>query len=301
MSTIGKDIARGCGRAMVIRVIAIVVGVPLAGALIAILLALASAFEARPWVLVVAGGVSLVLLFGAAAAFMFIVIYQRKNKLDALFAPLGLSGKAYDSFFRQYHGTMQDRQVDVWFYRGPVLEIEVSTSLQTRLGVTGPHADTRFLAGLAGRQPLPLNDPTTDDLTVFAHDEGWTRALLANPHAVELVRQLIALDSMFSRQQVILRPGTFRLMLSGSRRLFGIDLEPERVHCWVNALLRLVHIAEHLPAPQVTDEISSAEQFARRLRNRNPYWTLWVALGTVVFILACSAVVTAAVIWMANM
>jgi hypothetical protein len=286
---------------MVIRAIAIVIGVPLACILISIPLVLASVFDAKPWVLAVAGGLSLALLFGAAAVFVFVVVYRRKSQLDGLFAPLGLEGKAYDTFFRQYHGTMRDRQIDVWFYRGPVLEIEVSTSLQTRLGVTGQQADTRFLAGLAGRQPLTLNDPALSDLTVFAHDEGWARSVLANPHAVEIMRQLIALDNMFTRQQIILRPGTFRLMLSGNKRFFGLDLEPERVRQWVDALLRLVHIAEQLPAPQVTDEISSAEQFARKLRNRNPFWTLWVGLGAAALILACSVVIAAVVILMTNM
>ena len=146
---------------MVIRVIATVIGLPLACIVVSIPLVLASVFEAGPWVLAIAGGLSLTLLFGGLAVFVFVVIYQRKNKLDGLFVPLGLSGQAYDTLFRQYHGTIQDRQIDVWFYRGPVLEIEVNTSLQTRLGVTGLHADTRFLAGLAGRQPLPLSDPAS--------------------------------------------------------------------------------------------------------------------------------------------
>ena len=71
MSTIGKDVAGGCGRAVVIRAIATVIGVPLACVLVSIPLVLASVFDADPWVLVAAGGLSLLFLLGGAAVFVW--------------------------------------------------------------------------------------------------------------------------------------------------------------------------------------------------------------------------------------
>lgn len=278
MSTLGKDIARSYGRAFVIRIISVLIGLPLGCALVGVALLMANLLADSPWLLAGAVAALLLLFFTGAAAAVAIPVYLRKRRLDAVFEPLGLTGGAYNSFFRQYHGTSQDRQVDVYLSRGPLLEIEVSTSLQTRLGVTGTHGDTRFLAGLAGKQALEL-DPELQDLTVYAPDEHWARSLLDNEHAADLLQQLIALTGSWTRQQVILRPGAFKLMLSGNRKMLGFDLEPEIAGQQLGDLLRLAHIAEHLSAPTVTAELSSAEELAQKMRQANPYLALWIGLG----------------------
>ncbi len=288
MSTVGKDMARGCGRAMIIRVIAIAIGFPLGCALVVTPLWLVTTFDLPPWLLLVSAGLFLLLMFGGAGAAFGIVLYRRKQMLDAAFCPLGLEGKAYLSFFRQYHGTISDRQVDVYLARGPILQVEVGTSLQTRLGVTGAHGDTRFLAGLTNQSTLPVADPS---LTVFPHDEEWTRALFDNPYALEIFKRLTALESTFTRQQVILRPGTFQLLLSGNTQMLGFKLDPAQTQVWVNDLLRLAHIAERQPAPTVTAELSSLEQTAYRVRKANPYLALWIGLGTVGFFVVMAAVI----------
>jgi hypothetical protein len=296
MSTIGKDIARGCGRATVIRIIAVAIGLPLGCALIGLLLLLTNALASTPWLLAIAVLATLLVFTVAIVAAIAIPVYLRKQRLDAVFEPLGLTGGTYNTFFRQYHGTVQDQQVDVYLSRGPLLEMETSTSLQTRLGVTGAHGDTRFLAGLAGKQPLSLSSPDLQDLTVFAPDEDWARSLLDNEHAAELLRQLIAQTDSWTRQQIVLRPGTFKLMLSGSTRLFGFDLTPEQVGQHLGDLLRLARIAERLPSPHVTAELTSAEELANRVRKANPYLALWTGLGTLVGLLVISGIITALVL-----
>lgn len=301
MSTLAKDFARGCGRAAVIRVIAMVIGLPLACICVLVpLLLLARDFQ--PWTLAVTVVLWLIPVFVGGAIFPVGVVLWRKARLDELFVPLGLIGKVYQTRFRQYHGQVQGRQVDVYFHRGPVIEIEVDTALQTRLGVTNRQSDTRFFAGLMGRQPLTFDDPALSDLTVFGADEAWAQSLLAIPDAVELLRRLTALDSsVFTRQQVILRPGTFELMLSGNRRMFGLDISPQQARAWLDDLLQLVHTAERLPAPQVTAELTSAEQSVRKLRQRNPYLELWVGLGFVLFFLIAAVLIAAAVFLFAGL
>ncbi len=283
MSTIGKDMARGCGRSVVIRLAAVLVVVPLFCVFVIFPLWLINSSNMNPLWMIVPLGLFMTLLFGGGAAYMGFVLYRRKQTLDAAFCPLGLEGKAYLSFFRQYHGLVRDRQVDVYLARGPHLEIEIGTSLQTRLGVTGAHGDTRFAAGLMNRQALHFDDPALQNLTVFPHDEAWTRELFDNHHAAEIFRRLTALESTFTRQQVILRPGVFQLLLTGNTQMLGFTLDPELVRQWVNDLLRLAHIAEHISPPQVTAEISSVERAAYRVRNANPYLALWIGLGTLVF------------------
>jgi len=296
MSTIARDITKGCGRALTIRIIAALIVIPLGCALILVPLYLVTTFDLSPWILAVSAGLFLVVLLGGGAAYMGIVLHQRKRIMDAAFTPLGLEGQVYMSFFRQYHGTVAGRQVDVWLYRGPILQLEISTSLQTRLGVTGPHGDTRFLAELAGRERLTLDDPASSGLTVFPHDEAWARTLLADMRAIDVLQRLTATEEQFTRQQVILRPGAFQLMLSGNKQMFGFQVTPEQVEQWLNDLLTLARIAENLHAPQVTDEISSTEEFSQKLRQHNPYLTVWIGLAMLVALLLCGGLITVLVL-----
>jgi len=291
MSTFFKDMIRGYGRSSILSLIAPLIVLPAFCLFILLPLWLVNSQGMPFWILILGGLLFLAVVFGTPFAFTAWTVSRRASMLNAIFEPLGLSGKAYMTFFRQYHGTIQGRQVDAYFRRGPVLEVDVSTPLQTRLGITGPQTDTRVFANLAGQQPLELSDPALGDLTIFALDEAWARALLANPYAVDLLHQLTALNSFFTRQQIILRPGAIRLMCSGNRNMFRTDLDAEQVRGWINDLLRLIAIAEHLPTPQVIVEESSAERMAASLRKRNPYLALWVGLGMAVFFLACSGVV----------
>ena len=299
MSTIFKDYSTGCARSLVIRGISVLIVVPLACVFIFVPLWLVASLDMSIWVLIISSGLFLAILFGGGALYVGIVLSRRKRDLDAIFTPLGLTGSPYQMFFRQYHGTMEGRQVDVYFYRGPVLQVDVSTPLQTRLGVTGLQKDTIFLSRLFNRQPLALDDLGLD-LTVFASDEGWARSLLANPHVPDLLGRLTALESFFTRQQVILRPGALRLMFSGNVNLLKFEITPPEAQSWVDDAFRLVHIAEHLPAPQVIEEESSAERLARSLRNRNPYLVPAIAVAVLVGILACSAIIAVAVVFLAE-
>jgi len=302
MSTLAKDFARGCGRSLVIRVIATVIGLPLACIIIFVPIWLLFRFDFQPWTLVVAALFWLVPMFVGVVVFPFGVVLRRKAKLDALFLPLGLTGKAYQTSFRQYHGNVGGRHVDVYFYRGPVLEIEVNSTLQTRLGVTDQHSDSQFLASLVGQQPLSSDGPALNDLTVFSADEVWAQSLLAVPEVVDTLRRLTTLgNGIFTRQQVILRPGTFKLMLTGNRRLFKMDLSLPQVQAWLDDLLNLVQTAETLPSPQMMVELTAAEKLALKIRQRNPYLALWVGLGLVLFFLIAAVVIFSAVFIFASM
>jgi len=183
MSAIGKAAGRGCRRAALVELIAVVVGLPLGCILVAIPLWLIATFGGQVWVIAVSALLFALVIF-AGVSFLLVVVLRRRAKLNAVFEPLGITGGAYMTFFRQYHGELQGRPVDVYLRRGPFLEVELGTSLQTRLGVSRPHADTRFLAGLAGRQPMEFGDRALNDLTVFPLDETWTRRLLENTRAV---------------------------------------------------------------------------------------------------------------------
>ena len=271
------------------------IGLPLGLFLVFATLVLLTRFEFQPWTLCMTALVW-VGPFAAAGLLFVRTVKRRAAQFDELFVPLGLQGTAYMSYFRQYHGTVYGRQVDVYLWRGPTLVIEIATPLATRFGITERQTDTSFLADLLGNQPLQLSDPQLAALTVFSADENWTRALLAVSTATDAIRRLTALgSSIFTRQLVLLRPGALQLMLRGNRRLFGVDVTAEQAKLWVDDLVRVVLAAEALPAPRVTAEVSSAEHLMLRLRGRNPYFELWVGVGTTLFFLVMAIIIFAGV------
>jgi hypothetical protein len=277
----------------VVQVIAFVIGLPLACVTIGGVLWVVNRYHDRPWIVALAAIVPIALMFAGSAGFILLVVARRKARLDAAFVPLGLAGDVYQTLFRQYHGTLQGRQVAAYFFRGPVLQIEVETPLQTRTGITRrEHADTRVFAGLLGRKPLPLEDQALGELMVFGLDETWTRRLLAQPTVAARLERLTALEGMFTRQQLVLRPGAWTLLLSGSRRLFGIELPPDQVSAWLEDLVALVAVSERVPEPDVTDDLTALESFGQKTRRRGKYLTLWVALGTLAFFVLVTFVVS---------
>jgi hypothetical protein len=171
------------------------------------------------------------------------------------------------------------------------VEVEVSTGLQTRLGIV--RGEGGMLAGLVNRQPLALSDPALDAFTVYAADEAWARRFLAEPEVARLLGQLSGFEGIFTRRQLILQPGWIRLHLFGSRRLldFGFGVTPEQARAWVEALLALVAAAERVPAPQGVEELSGAERIARSMRDRNPYLVPLITLGMVMLMLVCAAAI----------
>ena len=255
-----KDQMRG----VVISLLSIAIVVPLACVLIFIPLWFANQPGASIWVLIVPASLFLLILLGGGWGAVGWAFYRRKRWLDALFIPWGLTGSRYMISGRQYEGAVQGREVIARFYRGPTLDLYVSTPLQTRLGIAEQSRTGLALAGMVGREPLALDDPEMDGLSIFALDEEWARSLLADPEAKSLLLQLMrAGESWVLMRQVYLQPGAFYLRLYRNRNLFKYGIEPEEAQAWLDDLLALARIAEGLPAPQVTAEESGAERMVR--------------------------------------
>jgi len=252
------------GRSVIIALIATAIVLPLGCLFVFVPLWLVTRANLSIWVLIVSASLYVLILNGGVFGTAAYVLHRRKRRLDAIFTPLGLAGERYLLTGRQYHGTVEGRQVSARFYRGPMLELHLGTPLQTRFGVAEEGSTTLALAGLFGRQPLALDDPDLSGLHIFALDEGWTRSLLADPEARTLIRRLMrAGESWALVRQVVLGPGTLRLRLYRSKRLFKYEIAPEEARRWLDDLLALARIAEGLPAPRVTAEESSAERLAR--------------------------------------
>jgi len=291
MSELVRGAQRGCLRALSIRVLAILVVVPLGCLLILLPAYLVMQMDLSIWVLVISSALYLLILFGGGGGLLAFTVYRRSRHLDALFTPLGLHGSLYQFFFRQYHGRIGDRHVSAYFFRGPTLDIEVGTSLQTRLTVTERDVDTSVLARTFGKEPLSIADERLSDLIIFGIDEKWARALLREEGVSDLLHQLIRFEGPFVRRQVLLGPARLRLRLFGNRNLFRFDLKPEQAERWVRGLLTLIKMAETVPDPEVLSEETGAERLATSIRQRSPYTWMAITLVAILAIYACAGAV----------
>jgi len=258
------DRARGC----VIGLIATVIALPLLCLFFISVPFIVSALgsldeDLVPWVLiggtVVCVGLMLALAFGVIA----LSVWRRGSWLDGVFGPLGLKGSLYMLRGRQYRGTVQGREVDIRFYQGPTLDMYVTTPLMTRFSVAQKAAVIPGLAQAFGREPLALDDPALSDLSVFALDADWTRSLLAQPEAQAALARLMNASNWAVFRQAHLQPGMFLFKLYRNRGMFRYDISPEEGRQWLEDVMTLARVAESLPAPQVTAEVSSAEQLVR--------------------------------------
>jgi hypothetical protein len=251
MSKLFGAITKDYARSLIITLVSAAIVIPLFCVLIIIPLWFAN----RPgtdsttalWVMIVPAVCFLFIVIGGAWGTLFFTLRRRAKRYDEILTPLGLSGRTYILTGRQYHGTVQGRQVEAYFYRGPALDLRVSTSLRIRLSIANADMVSLSLARAFGRTPLSLGDPGLNGLTVFTRDEEWTRSLLANPEVQTLLRQLILNDSPFLMRQVHLEPGKLRLYLYRSRGLFKLSVTSEQIRQWLDALLSLARIAESLP------------------------------------------------------
>jgi hypothetical protein len=252
------------GRTFVVGLIATAIVLPLGCLFVFVPLWLVTRADFGIWVLIVSASFYVLILNGGVFGSLVWVLRRRKRRLDAAFTPLGLTGERYILTGRRYHGTVEGREVDVRFYRGPMLELHLSTPLRTRLGVAEVGSTTPALARLFGREPMDLEDPDLNGLRVYALDENWARSLLSDPGARALVRRLIdAGESWALVRQVVLGPKAFRLRLYQNKRLFKFEITAEEAQQWLDDLLALVCIAEGLPMPTVTAEESTGEQLVR--------------------------------------
>jgi hypothetical protein len=285
MSVLVNEFLLGCRRSLAAQAIAIFIVVPLTCALICLPLWLVMQQNASIWLLIVLAALFLLILIGGGVGAVAWTFRRRAQKLDDIFGRLGLSGSLYQLYYRKYHGRMADRSVAVYFYRGPTLEIEVETALQTRMAVTRSDGDATFFSRLLGREPMQIADERTQGLLAFAIDEEWARGAITDPDVSDCLHRLLKDSDAFIRRHVVVQPGRLRLTLFGSRSLFSFELDPVQAEGWVNDMLALARALDLVPDPKITDTVTSAEEIAQSVKQSSPttLWkiTLLVVLGTV--------------------
>lgn len=277
-----RDGARG----ILIYIVAAVIVIPLGCCLIFVPLSLVSGGSfgegATMLILIVPMGLFFLLIFGGGGFFIYRVMSRRTHWLDEAMASLGLEGSSYGISGRQYHGVVQGREVDIILYRGPTLNIYVSTPLRTKMSVAERSGLGVGLARAFNREPLVTNNPELEDMVIFAHEERWGQDLIRQPETTAVLRRLIFGESKFLMHQVHLTPESFLFRLYRSKGMFDFQFGAAQVQAWFNDLVRLAEIAESIPAPQEAVEASRLEQGARS--GEAAKWGLWIGVGIVAFL-----------------
>jgi hypothetical protein len=214
------------------------------------------------------GGFSLLLLvmIGGILAWGFLQARRRAFQLDGVFVPLGFSGKSYLWNGRQYHGIYKGRQVDIYFYRGPTLDIYLASPLNTRMGVGFKGRASKVVSNVINHPELPNTDPALQHIALHPIDENWGRSVIADPRARSAILHLLDTSSKLEFRNLLFQPEAIHLQIHHANPYvitMGTSAE------WMDDLSELAGIAEALPAPQMTAAASIMEH--RMRLNRGGY------------------------------
>lgn len=285
MPRILKTLSHDISRSFLIGFVALLIVIP-AAILFVVLLYENNHNSISDIFLILAGILWMAVFLGGMFLFITTTNHRRKKWLDSVFTPLGLTGHRSMINWWQYEGSVADRSMTARFYRGPTLDLILSTTLQTRFGVSTPNELGSALADGLNKPPLRLSAPELLGMTAYALDEAWFNRLCESPEFANcLARLLRAGESWALIQQVILSPGQLQLTLYRNKNLFKYDFTTDKVKAWTDDLLRLLTLAENAQAPLVTAELTNLEKSARsgKLTRR----AVWIVIGFFLVIGAC--------------
>ena len=168
----GISYLRGCVLQIVVSIVVVALSVP------CIFVPLYFANNTRNntaafWIMVIPMSAFVLILLGGSLGVGLFFLMRRASQLDEAFKPLGLDGKMYLTNGRQYHGTVQGRRVDIYFYRGPTLEIFVEANVKSRIGIGVKSSVGAAVAGMINRQPLELGDADYIAFSIYANASQW--------------------------------------------------------------------------------------------------------------------------------
>lgn len=244
--------------------------------------------------LVIGGLVVAVLLLPVLMLGMVVVILGRRNRrLDEAFGSVGLRGRSYTLSGRQWHGTLQGRQVDAYFTPEPLLDLYVSAVPRTRLVIGTPSMLDRALDKMLKPEPVRPGDPAFERLSCYAADREWGRALFDDGEARQATLRLAADEGPVEMRQVEIRPDAVQLR---AYRMKVGEITPGKVQGWLGDLVALAHHAEALPPPREPVEPGGAD---RRMRtDRDSYQQIaWLIVALLVGVpVICGGIVTAVIV-----
>jgi len=272
----GMSSLRGCVLQIVISIVVVALSVP------CIFVPLYIANNTRNntaafWIMVIPMSAFVLLLLGGSLGVGLFFLMRRASQLDEAFKPLSLDGKMYLTNGRQYHGVVQGRRVDIYFYRGPTLEIFVEANVRSRIGIGVKSSVGAAVAGMINRQPLDHGDADYVPFSIYANDPQWARDISADPTFKQAAIRLATNPTSYGLYNLIIAPGAVQIQ---RRYISTKAITPESVREWINDLIAVARIIEAQPVPQKIEDESAS---SRKLRvDRDAFNLPWM-LGTIAF------------------
>jgi len=273
MRDANTDLRKGCltvaARTLVVRLIAIGVVFVVGIFALAVGAAVGSATE-EYWGIAAGGTVFFVAVVGGAWGFLIFSVVRRKGLMDSAFVPLGLKGQIYRMMFRRYEGEIGGRATEVYFYRGPNLEVLMTSNIRSRAGITLDYGDTASMARLFGREPVNHGVTGMEQVRVWSEDDVWVRQMLLDPRLQDDLHTLLGEREFFVRSIVKVFPGYVHLHLSGNRNVIRWAVPPELALKWVSTLGSFArHLETRIPKPAIPLERTAAEDLALRIKRKD--------------------------------
>jgi len=273
MQRFGEGCLVSLKRRVIISVITALIGVPLICGCILLITQLAApamadaqtSGKAPPWLLATIFALVVFGLVGTGVMLWIWYIRRRTRVFDSAFSPLAGPGKAYMLDGRQYHARIGERELDIYAFRGPNIEIRLSVQPRTGFTVADNSAIVPGIRRFFNQTPLDLPDPLLQGLSVFALDADWAHKLFSSEPSAGAVNQLMRQGAQWAMfRQVELVPGELLLRLSKMRRLFQFELSAQEIRTWFDSLLALALVMDALPAPGVNAALTGTTRESRQ-------------------------------------
>ena len=292
MGEIASIYAARIKRRLLIGCISVLIGVPIMGCCVLLLptvvfpaldgIAAGGGAINSGMVILAAGILALLALIGIPLVLLVGLTVRRTRDLNAVFNPMGLTGKPFMVYGRHYQGQIGGREVDVYIYRGPTVEIRLKTAVRTRLQVIPKGSISTVVAGMLARDPLATDSPSLDAFSIYPLDPAWTLELLAVPRVVEAIRGLMTLGASWAiLRQVEIQPGEVLFYLNRSHKIIGNSIDLSAAQGWLEALESLAEVVESQPLPTILAEPVEGSSRASRQRKSN---FLTYAVAFIIFV-----------------
>ncbi|MBC8330476.1 MAG: hypothetical protein H8E28_00695 [Anaerolineae bacterium] len=216
-------------------------------------------------------------------------IRQRAAHLDEVFAPWGLQGSAFLQSGRQYHGKIRGRQAEIYFRRGPNLEINLAAPLNTQAAVVFKSEIGKLSTSLGDYEYLEFNNPLFHNLSLYALDANWMNHILADDLARKAIRELMRVSGAYQLRQILVLPDGLKLTI---RRVGTEEITSDNMNTWIDELFVLLNTLESAPGPQEITVMMPIEPVSNQNdRNSLAWLAAGVGCNVLLALMACGGLV----------
>ena len=260
MNQIGNVVVTDTKRRLLVGCLTLLVGVPIMACCLILLgtvvfpgldsMAAGDNADMLSYILPLVGVLFLFMIIVIPVGVFLFITRNRAKMLDSIFQPLGLQGEMYMLVGRHYWGAIDGRSLDVYIYRGPTMEIHLSSQSQTRIQILPTVSMPVKISGVFNKHPMENLNPQLSKYAIYAEDESWAQALLSDIAVITALQSLMFEHADWAIfRHVEIQPNEVLLYLYRSKQLFTKRDQFKTVQAWMKALQTVADAIDSQPAP----------------------------------------------------